>query len=168
VVLDADTTALIQAGSALIAGTVADDGMPHASRAWGIDVLDEADVAEPPSTRRIRLLLAADDERAIAALEPGRPLAITAADVPTLRSVQLKGTSVGMQPSRPEDHDRMLRYVDAFYDDITSSDGTPRTICDRLTPDAVVAVLVDVHEVFDQTPGPAAGQAVSAADRDRS
>ena len=34
-----DTAALLEAGSALIVGTVAPDGEPHALRGWGADVL---------------------------------------------------------------------------------------------------------------------------------
>ena len=108
------------------------------------------------------ILVDAEDTQARSNLEPGRPVAVTAADVRTLRSVQLKGTSRGIEPARPEDLDRMVRYTAAFYDDIVATDGTPLTVLRRLTPDDVVAVLIEVADQFDQTPGPGAGRAVSA------
>jgi hypothetical protein len=152
-VLDADVVALLEGGCGLIVASVGADGAPHASRGWGLDV-----VAVEPC--RVRLLLDADDERAIANLVEGRAVAITGADVPTLRAVQLKGTSAGVEPSRDGDTDRVARHVEVFHTDITATDGTPRAILDRMTPDVVVAVVVDVAEVYDQTPGPGAGEPV--------
>lgn len=155
--LDPETIDLLERGSALIIGSVASDAMPHACRGWGLDV----DTTEPG---RVRVLIDAHETQACANLEPGRPVAITAADVRTLRSVQLKGTSLGVQPGRPEDIPRMARYTQDFYDDIVATDGTPLAVLERLTPDEVVAVLVDVTHQFDQTPGPGAGRAVAAAE----
>jgi hypothetical protein len=154
-VLDAEVVALVEGGCGLIVATVGHDGSPHATRGWGLDVVS----AEPC---RVRFLLDADDTRARDDLAGGHPIAITCADVPTLRSVQLKGTSAGVAPAVAGDDERKARYAGAFYSDIHSTDGTPMHVLVRITPDEVVAVLVDVVEVFDQTPGPGAGRAVGA------
>ncbi len=156
-ILDDGTTALVTAGSALIVGTVDAHGMPHACRAWGLDVLDRSGAGGA----RLRVLLDDGDDVALANLAHGRPIAITAADVPSLRSAQVKGVAVGSEACGPEDRERMRRYVDAFFGDVVATEGTSRHVLDRLVPDGVVAVLVDVTEVFDQTPGPAAGRAVA-------
>ena len=71
-----------------IVGTVGPDGEPHAARGWGITV------PTTPSTT-VRLLVDADDADGLRHLADGGAVAVTGADVPTLRSVQLKGRSLG-------------------------------------------------------------------------
>lgn len=151
--LDDELRNLLEGGCALIVGSVDAAGSPHAARGWGLDV-----VSLDPCVAR--LLVDAHDTRALADLVAGRPVAITGADVPTLRSVQLKGTSRGVADPAEGDEARTARYVQGFYDDIERTDGTPRPVLRRMTPAAVVPVLVEVEEVFDQTPGPAAGRPV--------
>ena len=149
-----DTAALLEAGSGLIVGTVGSDGEPHALRGWGADV-----VGRDPC--RLRVLIDAHEETAVAQLAAGRPVAMTAADVASLWSVQVKGTSLGVEPARAADDERVGRYVEAFFHDVETTDGTPRVVLDRLVPDAVVAFTIEVTEVYDQTPGPDAGRAVA-------
>lgn len=151
--VDADTVAFLEGGCALIVGTVGADGSPHASRGWGLDVLG----VDP---LRFRLLLDATDERAREDLAAGRPVAVTGADVVTLSSMQLKGTPEGVESAGRAGVERCGRYVDAFYRDITETDGTPRAVLERITPDELVAVVVTVADHFDQTPGPDAGSRV--------
>lgn len=158
--LDAATVTMLEGGCALIVATVDPDGAPHATRAWGLDVLD-------PDAGLVRVLLDAREERARANLVAGRMVAVTGADVVTLASIQLKGTSAGEAPCSPTDAARVRRYTEAFYHDIEITDGTPRAVVERLTPDAVVPVEVQVTDVFDQTPGPAAGRAVAGSSTDR-
>jgi hypothetical protein len=155
VVLDAPMVTFMEAGSALIVGSVALDGAPHAGRGWGLDVLDVA-------AGRIRLLVDADDDRSRANLVAGRPVAVTCTDVISLSSMQFKGTSAGLVPSASTDPARVRRYTDAFYRDIQEADRTPRALLERLTPDQVVAFELDIEVVFDQTPGPGAGREVGA------
>lgn len=152
--IDADTRALLEGGSALIVGSVAPDGRPHSSRAWALDVLVDDDVC------RVRVLLDGHDEAALANLAAGRPVAVTGADVVSLRSVQLKGTSAGVTSSEPGDAERVARHTRAFFDDVEATDGTPRHVLERLAPDDVVAVEIEVADVFDQTPGPSAGRSL--------
>ncbi len=149
-----DTAALLEAGSALIVGTVAPDGEPHALRGWGADVLSR-------DPCRVRVLIDAHEERARADLAAGRPVAVTAADVASLWSVQVKGTSTGVETTADGDEARVRRYADSFFADIERTDGTPRAVLERMVPDAVVAFGLEVTDVFDQTPGPDAGRAVA-------
>ena len=152
---DHSTQALLKGGCALIVGTVASDGTPHASRGWGLS-LAEAEA------RQVRLMLDFDDEVAAAHASAGAPVAITAADVPTLRSVQIKGTCVAVEPATDEDYETSARFREAFYTDIEENDGTPRAKLERLTPSRLVAVVVAVQDVYDQTPGPRAGSAMES------
>jgi hypothetical protein len=148
VVVDDATKTFLEAGSALIIGTVGPDGAPFAGRGWGLDVLDGD---------RVRLLLDASDEGTIANVAAGRAIAVTAADVRTLRSMQLKGRALGLDETTAADRERWDRYREEFFTDILETDGTPRELTDRFAPDDVVACTIEVDELFDQTPGPGAG-----------
>jgi hypothetical protein len=151
-----ETAAFVEGGSALIIGTVASDGMPHAGRAWGADVLDG---------ERLRLLLDADDTVTIDNVARGGNIAVTATSVRTFRSIQIKGRVLGLQPSTHGDGERVGRYCNAFFGDIVEMDGTARTLLERLVPSQVVVCEMAVAELFDQTPGPGAGAPIPAAGR---
>jgi hypothetical protein len=159
-VLSGDVRTLLEGGSSLIVGTVDGHGMPFAGRAWGIDVLD------PSDRPRLRVLLDADDAGTQDHAAPGRGIAITAADVRTLVSVQVKGRVVGLEPAPTgDDRTRHTEYVSSFFTAISESDGTDRALLDRFAPLDVVPCIVDVEEVYDQTPGPAAGAALGGGRR---
>lgn len=140
----------LEGGCALIVGSVDADGTPHASRGWGLTVLTAED-------QQARLLLPRDDP-AVTHLAEGGAVAVTGADVRTLSSVQLKGRSLGIEATTASDEARAGRYIDAFFDDVETTDGTPRPVLDRLVPTGYVAVLVEFDECYDQTPGPGAGR----------
>lgn len=148
--LDPDSVALVEGGCALIVATVGADGAPLATRGWGLTVLD----GEP---LRVRLLLNADEHGALANLASTRAIAVTAADVPTLRSVQLKGRVVGFDDADDADLDKVRRYTEALFDDIERADGAQRSILRRWRAARHVACVVEVDEGYDQTPGPGAG-----------
>jgi hypothetical protein len=155
-VFDPETRAFLESGCALIVGTVHPDGEPHAGRAWGLDVLADGDEPE------VRLLLDADDATTIEHVAAGGRIAITANSVRTLSSVQLKGRSLGVEVPDPADGPRCQRYTDAFFTDIMETDGTAPTLLSRFVPVGTVACRVEVHERFDQTPGPGSGARLSA------
>ncbi|MCD9625702.1 pyridoxamine 5'-phosphate oxidase family protein [Rhabdothermincola salaria] len=151
---DPDTRALLEGGAALIVATVGPDGLPHAGRGWGLVVLDD----DPD---RLRLLVSGDDHALCRQLGDGGAVAVTAADVPTLRSVQLKGRSLGIEPAGPADFTTAEAYIDALFADIETADGAARPILERWRPRAIVACTVAVEDRFDQTPGPDAGSPLS-------
>ncbi len=147
-VLDEDMVGFLQGGCALIVCTVDADGEPYASRAWGLTVLS----AESPV--QVRLLATPD-------VIPAGRIAITGTDVPTLRSMQLKGHIVSIEPASPFDADKTSEYIDHFYGDVERTDRIPRDLIERLTPSELVALTVDVDELYNQTPGPRAGSSLS-------
>lgn len=140
-------------------GTVGPDGAPYASRGWGLTLTATATATSP-----VRLLLDADDVVTLANLERvgghGGRIAITGADVRTLRSFQLKGRVLAIEAVTDADHEKADRYCDDFFTDILVTDGTPRVLTERLRPARFVACTVEVEEAYDQTPGPQAGSAV--------
>jgi hypothetical protein len=134
-------------------GTVGPGNEPHASRGWGITVVD----GEPT---RLRLLLDADDTIAIEHVAAGGLIAVTGGCVRTLRSTQVKGRASNLEPATPADEARADRYVEEMTSIINEVDGTPRAAVERLRPSGFVACTVTIDEFYDQTPGPGAGAAI--------
>jgi hypothetical protein len=143
---------LIGSGAGLVAGTVAADGEPRATRAWAAQVVDDG-------TDRIRVVLGADDQVTVDNLRTGR-FALTGADVRTLRSVQLKGRVARVEPPTAEDVEQVAEHSTAFFRAVHETDGISIAMLERMLPATVIAVEFEVDEVFDQSPGPAAGAAV--------
>jgi len=150
-VFDAETEAFLHSGCGLLVATTSADGEPHATRGWGLDVL------EPGPPALVRLLLDADDEQTLAHVAGGGAIAITAANVLTLRSLQLKGRALGLDATTPVDPDRVDRYVRAFHADVEVTDRVPWETFAAFFPESYVACLASVEHTFDQTPGPGAG-----------
>ena len=109
----------------------------------------------------VRLLLDADDHRSIEHAVAGGAIAVTATNVRNLRSVQLKGQVRSPAVVRAEDAERAQRYMEGFFGDISDTDGTSPTLLERFVPSGFVACTIEVHERFDQTPGPEAGGRVT-------
>jgi hypothetical protein len=143
-------------GGALIVGLTLEDGTPYATRAWGLRVTDP----DPGDDRLavVELMLPADDATGLAGAAEGRSVSVTAADVTTLRSAQFKGRSLGTGPVTEDDLALSERYFDGFSEAVARSDGQPRELLARLVPHELVRCAVAVHEAYDQTPGPGAGQ----------
>jgi len=140
---------LVGKGSALVIATVGADGDPYAGRGWGADVI-------APS--RVRVIVDGRDSGTIENLAAKSAVAITATDVPTLRSLQFKGRSLGLQAGGPEDRLRADRYCEAFFNDVARTDGLAIRLLRRLVPEEYVVCEIDVTELYDQTPGPGAGR----------
>ncbi len=157
-VFEPETVEFLESGCALIVGTVDAHGAPHATRGWSAKVLDAGEA-------RLRLGLDALDSTVLDNLQETGRIAVTGADVRTLRSAQMKGRAGDLVPADDLDRERIARYCDAFYTDVYESDGTPRPLLDRLTPADFVMCEVTVDEYYDQTPGPAAGNELASRRR---
>lgn len=144
---DPATTTFLSSGCSLIVGGLTGDGEPFATRGWGIRVLD-------PDEGRLRLVVGSAD---LARLERAA-LAVTGADVPTLRSLQLKGTVETVEPLDEEDRVQHRSFCDQFFADVERTDGTARWLMARLVPADLAVVVLRVRQLFDQTPGPNAGR----------
>jgi hypothetical protein len=157
--LSPDFVGLLPGGCALIVATVGPDGAPLATRGWGLLVLSPTD----GGALRIRLVVDADDAPALDQLAPARRVAVTGADVRTLRSAQVKGRIVEAEPATADDEQLAATYCDDFFDAVVQTDGADRRLLERLVPSRYGAWVVVVDEVFDQTPGPEAGARVREA-----
>jgi hypothetical protein len=156
-VLKDETVAFLHSGCALIVATVGADGAARASRGWGLTVLSGHDDA----ASRFRLILDADDTEATDNIAGGGRIAVTATSVRTLRSMQMKGHVDLVEAATSEDEARAAQFCDDFFGDITAVDGIERRQLERMVPAGYVSCECIVEEVFDQTPGPAAGASLS-------
>ena len=148
--IDPEHVAFAADGRALIVGGVHESGAPHATRAWGFHV----DAGLPV------VVLDADDADGAACLTPGRHIAVSAADVRTFQSVQIKGVVVSVSEATEADHAAVEHYLTAFYDAVVEVDGVPRGLVERVTPSRYSACRFEPRELYDQTPGPGAGAVV--------
>ena len=148
----AATKEFLESGCALIVGSVSSDGEPFAARAWGLTIAADDS---------FRLLLDVDDQGTMTNLDDTGVIAITATNVPTLHSMQMKGCCDRFEPATDADHERAARYCEEFFTDIENTDGSERRLLERLRPAGFVACILTVGECFDQTPGPAAGSVLA-------
>jgi hypothetical protein len=158
VVIDDDVATHFESGDrSMVMATLAADGTPRASRAWGFKF--EA------GGERFRALVAADDAVAVANLRATGVIALTAASVPTLAALQVKGRVVGVEQADDADRERFARYKDMFFEAVHVSDATNDVAAiARMAPRDVVAVVATADAVFDQTPGPTAGSRLGPDD----
>lgn len=157
--LDAHHLDLMARGS-LIVGVTDEHGTPYATRAWGLRVVEQAAPGDE-HLAVISVLLAADDRTAVSGAAPGRGVAVTAADVLTLRSAQLKGRSTGVDDADDDDLALSASHFAGFAADVTKADGQPLELLSRLLPHRFARCTVVVDEAYDQTPGPGAGEELS-------
>jgi len=151
----ADVMSILEAGTSLIVGTVGTDGEPRATRAFALTVVDG-------TTNRVRVVISADDPVVVDHLQTGR-IAVTAADVRTLRSAQLKGRIASVDAPADADRALLVEHSESFFRAISEIDGHDVVVSRQLLPLDVVCVEMIVDELYDQTPGPTAGRAVSLA-----
>jgi hypothetical protein len=110
--------------------------------------------SSPPAAR---LILDADDPVAADNLRATGAVAVTGADVTTLRSIQFKGETVGMDVATDADRERAHGYTEEFFAAVHAIDHTPMEQLESLRPRDYVVCTVRVVDVYDQTPGPGAG-----------
>jgi hypothetical protein len=155
-VLETDQVVLLESPCSLIVGTVDASGLPDATRGWGLEVL--------PGGERVRLLLSSNASTSHDNLRDTGAIALTATHFSTLVSVQLKGKAIGVEPATAEDRIRFDRFCAGCVHDLHELDGTPEESIWRIAPPGIVACVFTIEEVFDQTPGPAAGARLAPAE----
>jgi hypothetical protein len=156
-VFEPATITFLESGCGLIVGSVDAAGEPFATRGWGLTLLSREPIT-------VRVLLDPDEEQALDNLRTTRRVAITATSVPTAHSLQLKGNLRTIEPALDADIDRAGQYCDDFFRDVVETDRSPADIVERLRPDRYVACIMEIDEVYDQTPGPSAGTSMTASD----
>ncbi len=132
-------------------GTADAMAVPDATRAVGVAALD---------SRRLRVLISPEARTARANAVVGSRAAVSVSDITTYRTVQWKGRVVSAGEERtPGDLALLHRHVEAFCE-ASARVGIPSTLAARLFPLDVVPLVVEVDELYDQTPGPGAGRRI--------
>jgi hypothetical protein len=153
-VFGSELNTMIDAGAGLIVGSVDGNGTPRGVRAWAAWVVD-------PGAQRLRVVLTGDDREVVANLTDGR-VALTAADVRTLRSVQMKGRVLSIDEPTAADLELAAFQTERFFVSITETDGNPMEMLMLMLPSTQIVLEMIVDEQYDQTPGPTAGTALQA------
>jgi len=109
--------------------------------------------------QKLRLCVTAPAGSAVrASLEPGRPIAIGFSPPTGARAVQMKGSIEGTGELDEGDHERMVRHLDAFIVE-AGHFGVAEPLVRRYAAAVdCVAIMCAIDEIYDQTPGPTAGQ----------
>jgi hypothetical protein len=108
----------------------------------------------------VRIVLSADDPVVVESLAGGF-VAVTGADVRTLRSHQMKGRVQVVERATDADVAMMAAHSTAFMEAVHQVDGNPISELQRLLPNSVVVIEIVVDELYDQSPGPHAGAPVA-------
>jgi hypothetical protein len=90
-------------------------------------------------------------------LERGSKVALTATKPSTYRSMQIKGSVRRIWAATEDDVARALGQRDDFAADVEALGIEPARGVRFMREDVLLAASIDVEELYDQTPGPAAG-----------
>ncbi len=144
----------VESGPAIFVGSAGSDGRTSSVRGYGVTV------SEDRATLRVLL----NRRQAARVLEDiaGNPiLAVSLAMPSTYRSYQIKGQVRAIDEAlSPLDHEVNIAWREAFVADAEAI-GMPASGLARLESTVDVALDLTIREVYDQTPGPDAGRAVS-------
>lgn len=127
--------------------------VPSIARAFGCRISADR--------RLVTLFLSAARSRVLLRdLRAGAPIAAVFARPINHRSLQLKAPAAEIQPLAPGDEERMAAYADAFAAELAGL-GESRIFSQAMVmavSDEAIAVTFAPTGMFEQTPGPAAGQ----------
>jgi hypothetical protein len=134
-----------------ILGSVDAMNVPDATRVMGLAAT---------SPRRLRILVSTGARTAHTNAQPGARVAVLVTDITTYRSIQLKGTVVtGARERTAGDMVLVRHHIDTFCEASPQVGLDPATAVRFFTVD-VVAIVLDVDDLYDQTPGPGAGRRI--------
>jgi len=151
-VLDSDLVAFLHSGVAVSVGTRDADLKPAFSRAWGPEVSDEGRslalcvIAPPGSLTR-------------ANLDANGSIAVGFSPPTIARALQIKGVALAVRAPEPAELERAEQHLRAFSAEVERL-GIPPRAARRVfaAPSDFASVTLSIDEVFEQTPGPTAGQ----------
>ncbi len=149
-----EVMALVEGGVLITLGTRDAALRPTSARAYGARV-------QPDRASVTVFVPEAVAGRCLANLRDNGRVAISFSNPLDARSVQVKGRLLGARPMRPEDEAAQGRYHAALSQALTWV-GVPGATLRRIAYAPSVAIDVAIEEIFDQTPGPGAGQLIRA------
>jgi hypothetical protein len=140
-------------GLSLFVGTVDADGYPAACRAYALRSNGDFSV--------VTVYVPVDvSQETIANVATTRRVAIGATHPIDHGSIQIKGTTRGVRLARADEAELVRERLEQFAD-LLDMIGLPRRITRSVAHWPSFAIDVTVDEVFDQTPGPRAGEPIA-------
>jgi hypothetical protein len=138
----------LESGVSMVGASASDELVPEAFRAWGASLSDGG---------VLRALVSSDAGETFARVQEGTRLCMTFADPLNLRSMQVKGRSLGRaEPPGPDDLACIERY-EAVFSPKSRLNGTPLALYEGVRPRSFFVVSMVLEDAYDQTPGPSAG-----------
>lgn len=152
-----EQAALIARHVSIIVGSRDARLRPHLMRAVGCRL--------SPDRRRVTLLMPQGRSREVLDdLRDNGRIAVVFTEPSSNQTVQLKGDDARVAPCGPDDKDLAEHYLRGFVDEIGQLGLAAEVAQTILGHDGgLVAVHFTVAAAFEQTPGPAAGQALNPA-----
>jgi hypothetical protein len=146
--IDDAVRAHLDAGVSVIAGSVSPDGVPFATRAYGVRVIGDD---------LVQVFLAADEPTMLGNVRATGRLSTTTGDVYTHHSVQFKGRVESLTESTAAEEVVARGCYDGFVDKVAPLQNIPPEALREQLPKKFMTCTVRVERLFDQTPGPQAG-----------
>ena len=143
----------IKGNIAVFVGAVDADGVPSCCRGIALDTTDNfesATVYVPVAT----------SQDVVANVATTRRIAVVFVEPLSHSSVQLKGVTRGVRVAPPSDQPLVEGALHRFAD-VLDTIGLPRRITHSMAHWPAFAIDFSVEEIFDQTPGPKAGSALT-------
>lgn len=142
----------VDTGLSLFVGTVDADGFPATCRAYALRSNDDFSI--------VTVYVPVDiSQETIANVATTRRVAIGATHPIDHGSIQIKGTTRGVRLARADEAELVRTRLEEFGD-LLETIGVPRRITRSVAHWPAFAIDVTVEEVFDQTPGPRAGEPI--------
>ena len=152
--LSEELAEFIESGVSMLVSTRDAERRPHVLRAVGALIAKDRESLTVYLTKQIA-------ERAIANLRDNGKIALTCARPYDHRSMQVKGTLIGMRDGAEADRVQQDRYLAGFVEHLYIA-GLPRGVIRQLRIFPSVAVTFAAEDAFVQTPGPGAGRRLEA------
>lgn len=152
--LSEELAEFIESGVSMLVGTRDGELRPHVMRAVGAVIGKDRESLTVYLAKQLA-------EQAIANLRDNGKIALTMSRPYDHRSMQVKGTMIGMRDGVEADRAQQERYLAGFVEHVYIV-GLPRTVVRQLRIFPSVAVTFAAEDVFVQTPGPGAGRRLEA------
>jgi hypothetical protein len=143
---------LLQTGVSVVVGTRDASLAPESTRAWGIRVSeDRASV--------IVFLTEAISRKTLQNLRENGQIAISCTRPTDHQACQIKGRLRTIRPADQRDGESSRRWHRDFVEELVAI-GVPAELGEAWITEPALAVDIEVTDVFEQTPGPGAGEKV--------
>lgn len=143
----------VESGLSIVVGTADGERMPSCCRAIALTSHDQFE------TVTVYVPVATSHET-MANIATTRRVAVTCSQIPSHESTQIKGVTRAVRLAPPSEQVFLEQRLDAFAGSLELI-GLPRNIGRSMSFWPAYAIDISVEEVFDQTPGPKAGNALT-------